>query len=557
MNAIKKLSKRIPLAVLSIVLSLSLLSAGGIRNKGKLLNPNGSTITTRTISNGVGATGGTIQNGGTITLSPGANFFNFDSAGTGGGTGPGTFWNMLSNGGNHFGTLTTNDLTNSGGSAVGTFHNDTAAVGGGTLNIAGALTNSTASNVITALGTVSYNGAGLQTVSDKVSGNTYGALQTAGSGVKQIPSAVSLAANALSVGTGTGLDENGGTLTLNGTVSLAGTGYLLAKGVGSKTIYASSSAQSVIGTQYYDLHIQGGSTKTALAADTVSNTLTLAASGDVFDMSTFNLHVTAVSTAAISNAGIIQTAGSVAFTGTYNIGGQFAYQATSGTQTVGTATYNTLTLQSGAAANGLKQFPAGTVTVLGTYAASGANRDYALGTFAYGATAGSQNVVGGASDAYNNLTITGSATDTSVYKNVTLGSLKVTNNLLVAANNSLNMNGFDFASAPAGGSSNSGKILYKGGNTVVIAGPGTTEFYASGAIFASATSYGNVEVTNGSAMTISGGTVTSTGGSGTAGFFVYGSTSSLTVNSGATLAVTGQDLYNEGTLTNNGTITVN
>ncbi|MBI3005104.1 MAG: hypothetical protein HYY49_06760, partial [Ignavibacteriales bacterium] len=140
--------------------------------------------------------------------------------------------------------------------------------------------------------------------------------------------------------------------------------------------------------------------------------------------------------------------------------GTFIYQGTSGSQTVGAASYTNLTLQDAAT----KSVPAG-LFVSGTYSVAGGGRSYA-GTFTYNGGDGSvQSVIGG--ESYVSLSIAG-ATDTSSasYKLAT-GTFTVSSGLTVNSGNTLDMGSFTINSLDTSVSTNSGKVRWAAGNVFV------------------------------------------------------------------------------------------
>ncbi|MCX6740513.1 MAG: peptidoglycan-binding protein [Candidatus Parcubacteria bacterium] len=113
---------------------------------------------------------------------------------------------------------------------------------------------------------------------------------------------------------------------------------------GTTVEYAAGVSQTVSGTPtYQNLKISGAATKTAGANLTVNGTLTVSASGDTLNLSTFTLGGTL---GTITNAGTIRTqntSGTPIPTGKI-WGGTVNYDATTGGQTVMAGTYSTLTM---------------------------------------------------------------------------------------------------------------------------------------------------------------------------------------------------------------------
>ena len=524
-------------------------NAGKLRNNGTVVVLHGATNTYQTVSNGRGATGGFIWNGGTITLNQQANFYNYDSVGN---TAPGTVHNTY---GNSYGIINTRNFNNGSAAYVGTFLNDSSTVGGGTLNIAGAFTNGTPSKFTTLKGTVNYNGGIAQQISDSVNSNTYGTLQTATGGTKTMINPITVA-TALSIGAGSTLNENGKTLTINGTSSNAGT--FTANGAGSTTIYNGSGAQTVLAATYYNLTVQSTGQKSAAGAVTVSNLLSVATANDSLDFAanTFTLSPGA----SVTSSGKLKSSGTVTVPSLNpTIGGTFVYYG--GAQTVAGANYTNLVLRNA----GVKTLPGtDTVAVSGTYTMEASpTRTYAAGnTFIYNGT-GAQSIVGGAGDSYQRL-ILSSATDTSSanYKTIAGGNVTITNNasagFIVLGTTAVDMgaNSITFGASHSDSIQGNSKVKWSG-NNVYLPGTGVTEFYGSGAgsVVAGA-AYGNMLFTGSGVKSIGAGvTVTATGGaSSTTGVYVY---NNLTVAATGVLNVTHMDLNNDGVLTNNGSITVN
>jgi hypothetical protein len=483
----------------------------------------------------------------------------------------------------------TANLTNSGGGFNGEIANQIAATPGtlkvdgnftnGTgftwnslatslIQVGGALSNTTAANFATDTGRVEYYNAGTpQTILVNIKSTTYGGLTASGgggAGAKKtlggnvtVVGTVNVAnVSVLEVGAGNALIVQAYPSAFN----LNASGTLDASAATATVNYAApgTNAQNVIGATYGNLTVSNGTgTRTALGAVTVKTVLTNL-SATTLDFSTFALDAS-TATSIVNTGATIRSQGSVTLNATPpTIAGLFIYEASSGTQSVGTATYNDLTVQAGAGAAGQKNFPTGTVAVTGAYTATGATRNYGLttSTFEYaGITASStQTVVGG--ESYNNLTIAGAVADTGFvaggHKKAN-ASLSVAGALTIAANNVLDMQSNSITTLGSG--ANSGKIMWAASNKAV-AGAGITEFYAefAGTVDPSA-SYGVLLFTGGGTKTI-GGVVTAGPGStlGT-GVAIAAVTGNLTVSGTGNLTVNG-DLQNDGVLTNSGQVTV-
>ena len=538
--------------LLVVVLATGMVFGQNVRNKGTFINA--SPMSVRNFNNGHGAGAannrGTLINYSTITFTSAGSFFNYDSVGAQV-SGTGTVYNYGSTINSSTGTMNgaySIDVSN------GQLLNDTA----GTVNAGGSIqlkspsgiTNGTGT-ITTAIGTIEYNGNGAQSIYN----TTYGILKLntgATNATKTLSNNVTVNTQVLFAVTGGGtltLDEAGKTLTLYGATPFSGVGTFLASGAGSTTIYALANSQSVYGASYYNLQINGGasSTKTAGGGVTIvaGGSLSVAAS-TTLDMAANTLTSIPAAVGTITNAGTIQSGGNVSFGGTYTIGSSFKYNG-GAAQNIGTANYSSLDL-SGV---GGKTFPA-TVGVSGAYTVQGGTgaRTYALNTFTYNGTS-AQTVLGG--ESYNNVTIA-SATDTSAanYKTAS-AAFTVAGTLTINAGNTLDMGSYAASTFAAG--SNNGKIRWSF-NNVYVAGAGTTELYTSNAgNLAAGANYGNIWITGTNKTVPAGVAVTATGGADAAfGVTVAGS---LTVAATGSLTVTSMDLNNDGTITNNGSITVN
>ncbi len=497
--------------------------AGQFKNGGSYTNTGTMSVTNfQNYKSG----GGTFTNSGTVTIS---------------GTGVTAFDNNLP------GAVVNN---NSGGiidmtGAGGTFANGAGSVtnnAGAFVRISGLVSNSGTLN--TTAGTFEYKGTS-SSVYAGVTGAKYANLIITGATAKSLAGSI-IVDTLVTLNAGTAFSEGAAnSLTLNGSSAITGSGTLTADGT---TIYNHSGAsQTVYTSTYNNLTLQNGGTKTANGTVSVNGTLTNATQ-TTFDLGSNQLTTGGSSTITNNPGATIQTAGNVTFGTVHTIGGLFKYDGGS-PQNVGTANYDSLDL-SGA---GSKTFPSGVVGVSGAYTIQGGTgtRTYTGSTFAYNGTT-AQPVLG--SESYDSLRIVGTA-DTSIHKTLTIGNLPAGVRLNIAANATLDMGSFGFAGAPSANAANYGKIMWAAGNSNVIPGSGTTQFYGSGNIAAG--TYGNVLLSSGT-LTIPGSTsVTSTAGSGTAGFFILsGSTLNLSTAT-SSLTVTGQDLDNSGTITNAGSIVVN
>ena len=546
---LSRLSRSVVLATLLMsIFATDAFTASRIRNNGTILNNTGSATNCKGFDKGKSSIGGKVFNAGTITISNNAGFFNYDSVNA---AGPGTFRNVYKAGGGSGIGVINGAVTFDNGS--GTFVNDSIAGSSGTVQVAGTFTNTTPANFTSLLGTVIYNGAGAQAISNSVNSTTIGSLSTATGGTKTLGGNLTVA-TALTVGASTTMDESGKTLTLNGTVTNSGT--FTATGVGSTTIYNGPGLQSVMGASYYNLTIQNTSTKTAAAPVTVVNGGNLTVAGStIFDLGANALTLQMALTNAVSNSGTIQTAAvgtAMSVGAVYQIGGTFIYNAAAGSQTVAAVNYNNLTYVNAGATRAITGTVgiAGAFTVVGTRTYAGSTVNY-NGSAAFGSLA--QNIIGG--EGYVNLGVSGGAAqaDTATHKTVTTGNLTLGAGVLtIAANTNLDMQTFTGSWGATSTLPSTAKIMWQGSNAFV-SGAGVTEFYGNGATtVATGATYGNILFTGAGAMTINS-AVTATGGDPNVGVTV---SSNLTVT-GATLTVTGMDFVNGGVVTNGGTITVN
>jgi hypothetical protein len=532
----KQMLKQVAVLMCAVAVGVS---AQTTRNRGTIVNT--STWNVVNLQNYQGATGGKISNNSTINVT--GNLTNGDGAGA-----TGVIHNQYAAGA---GTINVNgNYANADGT---TFNSNASSL----IRVGGALTNTTAANFSTDTGTVDYKAAAAQTVLQTVKNNTYGGLTLSGGGgfSKTLGGSVTvegLVTIAASTDFAVGASN---TLTVNAASPFATSGTFTADASNATVVYNRNGAQNVTTGSYYNLTLATGGTKTV---NTGSGTLSVAAGGTLLNNTTFDLDTYAFSTGAtsvITNTGqTIRTKAGVTFGASHTIAGTFIYENATTSQSIGGATYQNLTLQSGSGASGQKNFNATTVNVSGTYAASGANRNYGTGTIAYVGTGASatQSVLGG--ESYYNLTISGAADTTfgvGGYKQAS-AALTATNGLTIAANNVLDMQNFGLT-AP-GTNANSGKIRWAGSNTFVT-GTGMTEFYhTSGSVtVADNAGYGRLLFSGAGSSTI--GTLTTGPGTG-AGVGLYVTASGATVTVGTSLTVNG-DIENDGTIINNGTVTVN
>lgn len=534
--------------VAAITLIAGLAPGQTVKNKGSYNNSSAlSAASFQNYKTGASGGGGVLNNSGTVTI--GTNFVNSS----------GTFLGSVQN---HVGTVGgTIDVAGAYQNEDGYTYNSKATsiikVGASGAN---PITNNTAARFATDTGKVVYKAASNQTVFAAVKSSKYGALDLTGgsSAVKSLGGSVTVeglvtiaASTEFAVG-------SSNTLTLNAATPFANSGTFTANASGATTTYNNSSDQNVTGAAYYNLTISNGGTKTVSDG---AATVSIAAGGTLtngtgtFDLGTYDLTTTATSSVTNNSSGTIKTAGSVTFGAAHTIAGTFNYYKTTATQAIGTAIYSNLTLSGGTGATGKKIFPSGTVSASGTYTVGGADRDYGTntGTFAYAGATASTNQTILSTESYYNLSITGASdtTFTTAGRKQANGNLSVANNFTIAANNVLDMQG-NTTITVGGTGTNSGKIMWQGGNTY-LAGGGVTEFYGTGTgTVAAGTGYGVLWFTGSGQKTVAG-VVTAGPGSGSGTGVYIGSSGDLNVS--GTLTVNG-DLENDGSITNSGTITV-
>lgn len=513
------------------------VSAQTVRNSGTIVNT--STMTVNTFQNYKNTTAGKLHNNSAVNVS--GNLTNGDGIAA-----VGQIHNQYAAGS---GTI---DVTGNLANANGLMFNSNAS---SLIRVGGALTNTTAANFSTDTGTVDYKAAVGQTVSQTVKNNTYGGLTLSGgsSAVKTLGGSVTVEGLVTIAATTDFAVGASNTLTLNAPTPFSNSGTFVADASAATVVYNRNGIQDVTTGSYYNLTLATGGAKTV---NTGAGTLSIAAGGTLLNNTTFDLGTYAFSTGATSvltNTGqTIQTKAGVTFGASHTIAGTFIYENATTSQSIGGATYENLTLQSGAGALGQKNFGATTVNVSGTYAASGATRDYGTGTLAYVGTGASatQSVLGG--ESYFNLAISGAGDSTFTIggRKAASAGLTASNGLTIAANNVLDMG--TFALTAPGTNANSGKIRWAGNNTFVT-GSGTTEFYhASGSVtVADNAGYGRLLFSGNGSSTI--GTLTAGPGTGL-GTGLYVTAGTVTV--GTSLTVNG-DIENDGTIVNNGTVTVN
>ena len=536
------------MAVISLMLIFAVSFAGNYKNKGTLWNNTTTFSVSGNFVNYSGAAGGKVNNPGKMTIT--GDYLNSD------GTGNGITCNQAGAGGE---IDVTGNYTNSAGTTYNT-------LSGATLKVGGALTNGTGYFSTDTLGLVNYTAAAAP---QSVLGVKYGALTLSGGG--GAGNSKTLAANsevlgAVTIAAATVFDENGKTLTLDGSVTNGGT--FTADGTNSTTIYNGSGAQSVMSANYYNLTIQNTNTKTAAGDVTVvlGGSLSVAAS-TTFDLLAHGLTLNPTLTSAVSNGGTIKTAKTgtaISVAAVYQIGGTVIYNDnTTGSQTIAAVNYNNLSLDA-TGGSSTRAFGAGTIGIAGTYTpqvGGTVTRNYGTSTVNYNGSAAfgtlAQNVIGG--ETYNNLGVSGglAAADTGSHKTVTTGNIALNGGLgtlTIGNNTNLDMKTFTGSWAAASTLPSSSKIMWAG-NNAFVSGLGVTELNNTGSIAATAGGgYGSLLLSGTSCNYTLGGNVTVSLGAASIGLTNEGS---LTVANLQTLTVTGLDFTNDGTVTNNGVITLN
>ncbi len=435
---------------------------------------------------------------------------------------------------NNTGTMTVTNLSNT----TGTVNNSA-----GTIKVKDAITNTTADNFDTQTGTVEYIGSSAaQSIISGVKNATYGNLAGRNGGAKSLTGNLTVGGTVTTDGASTTVDVGSYTLTVTGASPIASVSSGVFTAASGTVNYAGDLAQSVYPTTYANLITSGATasrTKTATGAVTVTGALTNGAN-NILDFSTYAFTGTG---ATFSNSNLLKSAGAVNVTAGAIINGTFEFYASTGTQTIPAAQFTNLTLSSGSGATGEKDYTSGTTAVSGTYAVSGANRNYGSGTFNYNGS--SQSVI---SDNYYNLTFTGSG----------LGDVKTAAGAITvggAFTNALGIgNMLTYGLTITGAKSNSGKMQFAGLSNGVVFADGIVEYNGTLTDAASqsiaAGTYYNLVFTNDAPKNILSGTTVHT-------------TSNLNIGSGVTANVqaTGAlnvdlDIDNAGTVNNAGTITV-
>ncbi len=427
------------------------------------------------------------------------------------------------------GTMTVNNVTN----ATGTVDNST-----GTFKVKGAITNPTANNFDTQTGTVEYIGSNAaQSILENVKNSIYGNLAGRNGGTKSLNGSITVTGTVTADGATTTVDVGANTLTVTGAspiVSVASGVFTSATGT---TNYAGDVDQSVYPTSYANLTTSGATasrTKTASGNVTVTGTVTNG-TNNILDFATNSFTATG---ATFANSNLMKSAGAVNVTAGAAINGTFEFYSGSA-QTIPAASFANLTL-SGA---GGKSYTSGTTSVSSNYVVSGGARNYSTGTFDYNGT--SQTVIG---DGYYNLTFTGTS----------LSDIKTAAGAITVGNNFTNTLGignmFTYGLTIAGTKTNSGKMQFAGLSNGVVFADGIVEYNGTTTEAASqsiaAGTYFNLIFTNNAPKNVLSGTTVHT-------------TSNLNIASGVTANVqaTGNlnidlDLINAGTVNNAGSVTV-
>ena len=341
-------------------------------------------------------TGGTLQMGDAST--PASQTLRIDS------TAP--IWNLTVNSTNSpVAQLVTdalvvkNDLTISGGTLNANNLN---------LNVAGIWTNNSSTSAFTAgTATVTFDGAGAQTIGGSFSTTLNNATVNKSGGTATLSSNESISSN-LSVSAGTlDLDvytanrtSSGGTITVsNGaTLKIGGTNgfpsnYTTATLGATSTVEYSGTTQSVAAKSYGHLTISGSSAKTLAAATAPAGNLTVSAG--TFDLSTFTCDRSgAGGTITVSNGATLSIGGTNGFPANYTaktLGATSTVNYSGTTQPVAVQNYGHLTI-SGSTTKTL----AGTTTPAGDLTVSAGTFDLSAYTCNRSSSGGTLTVSNGA-----------------------------------------------------------------------------------------------------------------------------------------------------------------
>jgi fibronectin-binding autotransporter adhesin len=348
-------------------------------------------------------------------------------------------------------------------------------------------------------GTVLFNGTTAQSILNNAAGVTYGTLSLTGAGTKNLTTGGTVTAATLTQAGGSGQLSVTENVDVTGTGSFADIGAISATKKLRLTAAATSGSVTSMNNSSTGT-FENASNATVTIATLAGNTGTINQSGASGTISFTNA---AASNGTITNSstGTITFANNLTGTGTIS-------QTTNGTINVGGSfTQNTYTLTGG--------------------------------TVVYNGTA-AQSVIG---TTYNNLTISTTSGNATASAAITL-----TGNLIINSSSTLDMSGYSTSSFPGGSNNNAGTIRWSGDNKYV-AGAGTTEFYgASTGNVAAGANYGILLFSGSGMKTFAASPVTANG--------------NMTVNSGASVTVSGITIQINGnvsligSMTNNGTISI-
>ncbi len=429
----KQLFRKGLMAFLSIFVIASVMLGGDLKNKGTITNKAGKTLR---VANGNfinynGASWGTVNNAGQITVTVGSFLNNLASA---------TVTNYYQ------GTAGTVTVGDSYDNTAGTTANDSAGVSKvGTLNIADSL-YIPSGTFTTTMGRVTFDGGGNQYIPAPTGG--YGTLAILGTaGWKSLVASTSVND---SMRINSTFSDSAFTLTVSaptGITSDAGSGGQL-RGQTGTVSYAADANQAVFPSPYYNnLTLTTGAAtskrnKQAAGAVTLAGTLTIGTYDSLDVTGAFTLS----STGTLLNSGGLKLAGNADFTtATMTTPGTVVYYGTS-PQTVATGSfaYDNLVFRDSSAAKNI----AGNINVSGSVTLEAIGRTKVVissGTFSYTGAATAQTVaaldysalsfsnaaqknVSGWVNAASGVTVASSVTGTGLYIAST-GTLNVTGDL--------------------------------------------------------------------------------------------------------------------------------
>jgi hypothetical protein len=305
-----------------------------------------------------------------------------------------------------------------GGSGAKTFS--------GTTNIAGDFTIGGTATATTTGTTIVFNGSGVQTVA----ATTYNNLTINGSGTKSLASGTTTVDGTLTLTTGT-LSVGSSTLNINSTAT-ATSGVLTSGSTGTVTYNQSSAGQAVLAGTYGNLTFSAYA-KTLASSGTIgiAGTFTPAGSGHTVTGSTIDFNGASgsqtVPVFTYNNLAVSGSATKTFASGTITVGGNLAasggavtttgstveFNASSGSQSIAALNYNNLTFSNA----GTRVFASGSTTgIAGTLTVSGGSVTTTGSTIDF--NGGAQSIP---ALTYNNLTLSGSGTDTLAASTTTIG----------------------------------------------------------------------------------------------------------------------------------------